>query len=87
MRGHRYLPHAALADGYRESAESWADLLRDAKRRGMRVPVLAAGDGAPPTRSAGTLRQSQILDGAIGGSQPTAVRRIAARSPGTPSGE
>jgi transposase-like protein len=36
----------ALADGYRESAGSWADLLRDCKRRGMRAPVLAAGDGA-----------------------------------------
>jgi transposase-like protein len=36
----------ALADGYRESTGSWADLLRDAKRRGMRAPVLAAGDGA-----------------------------------------
>jgi transposase-like protein len=36
----------ALSDGYRESAESWADLLRDAKRRGMRAPVLAIGDGA-----------------------------------------
>jgi transposase-like protein len=36
----------ALADGYRESTESWADLLRDAKRRGMRAPVLAIGDGA-----------------------------------------
>jgi transposase-like protein len=36
----------ALADGYRESVESWADLLRDAKRRGMGAPVLAAGDGA-----------------------------------------
>jgi transposase-like protein len=36
----------ALADGYRESAESWADLLRDCGRRGMRAPVLAAGDGA-----------------------------------------
>ncbi|MDP9843950.1 transposase-like protein [Streptosporangium lutulentum] len=36
----------ALSDGYRESAESWADLLRDAKRRGMRAPVLAMGDGA-----------------------------------------
>ena len=35
-----------LADGYRESAESWADLMRDAKRRGMRAPVLAVGDGA-----------------------------------------
>ena len=36
----------ALADGYRESTGSWADLLRDARRRGMRAPVLAVGDGA-----------------------------------------
>ena len=36
----------ALADGYRESVESWANLLRDAARRGMRAPVLAVGDGA-----------------------------------------
>jgi putative transposase len=36
----------ALADGFRESAESWADLLRDCKRRGMTAPVLAVGDGA-----------------------------------------
>jgi putative transposase len=36
----------ALADGFRESTESWADLLRDLKRRGMRAPVLAVGDGA-----------------------------------------
>ena len=36
----------ALADGFRESSESWADLLRDCKRRGMQAPVLAAGDGA-----------------------------------------
>jgi len=34
----------ALTDGYRESTESWAGLLRDAKRRGMRAPVLAMGD-------------------------------------------
>ena len=36
----------ALTDGYRESTESWADLLRDCARRGMRAPVLAIGDGA-----------------------------------------
>jgi putative transposase len=36
----------AIADGYRESTESWAELLRDLKRRGMRAPVLAVGDGA-----------------------------------------
>lgn len=36
----------AIADGYRESTDSWADLLRDLKRRGMRAPVVAVGDGA-----------------------------------------
>jgi transposase-like protein len=36
----------ALTEGYRESTGSWADLLRDCKRRGMRAPVLAVGDGA-----------------------------------------
>jgi len=36
----------ALADGYRGSTESWADLLRDCARRGMTAPVLAIGDGA-----------------------------------------
>jgi transposase-like protein len=29
-----------------ESGESWADLMRDCARRGMRAPVLAVGDGA-----------------------------------------
>lgn len=36
----------ALDDGYRESSESWADLLRSCKRRGMRSPKLVIGDGA-----------------------------------------
>jgi transposase-like protein len=36
----------ALADGFRESTESWADLLRSCRRRGMSAPVLAVGDGA-----------------------------------------
>jgi putative transposase len=36
----------AIHDGYRESTESWAFLLRDLKKRGMRAPVLAVGDGA-----------------------------------------
>ena len=36
----------ALAEGLRESTESWADLLRDCRRRGMRDPVLVVGDGA-----------------------------------------
>lgn len=36
----------AVEDGYRESTESWLSVLRDLKRRGMRAPVLAIGDGA-----------------------------------------
>lgn len=36
----------AIEDGYRESTESWASLLRDLKRRGLPAPVLAVGDGA-----------------------------------------
>jgi transposase-like protein len=42
--GHKEL--VAVGDGYRESTESWAELLRDLKRRGLRAPVLAIGDGA-----------------------------------------
>jgi len=36
----------ALTDGYRESTESWAELLRDLKARGLTAPVLATADGA-----------------------------------------
>ncbi|MBA4115884.1 MAG: IS256 family transposase [Rubrobacter sp.] len=36
----------AIEDGHRESEESWACLLRDLKKRGMRAPELAVGDGA-----------------------------------------
>lgn len=36
----------AIEDGYRESTESWATLLRDLKRRGMAAPLVAVGDGA-----------------------------------------
>jgi len=35
----------ALEEGYRESQESWASLLRDLKRRDMPAPLLAIGDG------------------------------------------
>jgi putative transposase len=42
--GHKEL--VAVGDGYRESTESWSELLRDLQRRGMRAPVLAIGDGA-----------------------------------------
>lgn len=42
--GHKEL--IAIEEGLRESAESWADLLRDCRRRGMRAPELVVGDGA-----------------------------------------
>jgi transposase-like protein len=36
----------AICDGERESTDSWAELLRDLRRRGMQAPVVAVGDGA-----------------------------------------
>jgi transposase-like protein len=37
----------AIGDGYRESKESWKDLLLDLKQRGLQAgPLLAVGDGA-----------------------------------------
>ena len=36
----------AVEDGYRESTESWAAVLRDMKRRGLNCPKLVVGDGA-----------------------------------------
>ena len=37
----------AIADGYRESAQSWREVLLDLKRRGLAIaPELASGDGA-----------------------------------------
>src|SRR5215217_8891275 len=36
-----------MLDGYRESAESWKELLLDLKQRGLTIaPKLAVGDGA-----------------------------------------
>ena len=36
----------AVQDGYREDTQSWLDLLRDLRERGMTAPELAVGDGA-----------------------------------------
>src|SRR5262245_65807326 len=37
----------AIADGYRESEQSWKELLLDCKARGLEIePSLAIGDGA-----------------------------------------
>jgi len=36
----------SISNDHRRSTESWADVLRDLRRRGMTPPVLAVGDGA-----------------------------------------
>src|SRR3954454_2879542 len=36
----------AVEDGYRESTESWAAVMRDLKERGLNEPKLVTGDGA-----------------------------------------
>lgn len=80
----------AITDGYRESTESWADLLRDLKRRGMRAPVLAVGDGAlgfwaalrevfPETRAqrCWVHKIANVLNALPKSAQPTARRMLA----------
>jgi putative transposase len=80
----------AIADGYRESTESWADLLRDLRRRGMRAPVVAVGDGAlgfwaalrdvwPNTREQRDWvhKVANVLDALPKSAQPTAKKMLA----------
>jgi putative transposase len=42
----------AVEDGYRESTESWASVMRDLKERGLNEPRLVVGDGALGTWAA-----------------------------------
>src|SRR3954469_6825254 len=42
----------AVEDGYRESTESWAAVMRDLKARGLNEPKLVIGDGALGTWAA-----------------------------------
>jgi transposase-like protein len=43
----------AVSDGYRESEQSWYELLHDVKQRGLMIaPKLATGDGALGFRKA-----------------------------------
>lgn len=81
---------AAIADGYRESTDSWADLLGDLKRRGMRAPMVAVGDGAlgfwaalrdiwPDTREQRDWvhKVASTLDALPKSAQPTAPKMLA----------
>lgn len=78
-----------MTDGYRESSEAWASLLRDCARRGMRAPVLAVGDGAlgfwnalnevfPDTRHqrCRVHKTADVLDALPKSAQPAAKRAI-----------
>ncbi|MFE7394809.1 IS256 family transposase [Streptomyces sp. NPDC057582] len=80
----------AMTDGYRESTEAWASLLRDCARRGMRAPVLAVGDGAlgfwnalaevfPDTRPqrCWVHKTANVLDSMPKSAQPVAKRALA----------
>lgn len=79
----------ALDDGYRESSEAWASLLRDCARRGMHALVLAVGDGAlgfwkalaevfPATREQRRWvhKTANILDALPKSAQPAAKRAV-----------
>lgn len=79
----------AMTDGYRESSEAWAGLLRDCARRGMRAPVLAVGDGAlgfwdalnevfPETRHqrCWVHKTANVLDALPKSAQPAAKRAV-----------
>ncbi|GAA1103779.1 IS256 family transposase [Kitasatospora arboriphila] len=79
----------AMTDGFRESSESWAALLRDCARRGMRAPVLAVGDGAlgfwkalrevfPGTREqrCWVHKTANVLDAMPKSAQPAAKKAI-----------
>lgn len=43
--GHKVMLHLAL--GNKESSENWTTFFRDMQRRGLRMPLLVVGDGAP----------------------------------------
>src|SRR3954447_20950902 len=79
----------AVEDGYRESAESWASVMRDLRDRGLDEPKLVIGDGALGTWAAlrdvfpGARRQAcwvhkiaRVLDALPKRLQPAAKKRL-----------
>src|SRR3954467_11245190 len=79
----------AVEDGYRESTESWASVMRDLKARGLNEPRLVIGDGALGTWAAlrdvfpGARRQAcwvhkiaNVLDALPKRLQPTAKQLL-----------
>jgi hypothetical protein len=68
-----------LAEGYRESAGNWGDLLRAAARRGMRAPVLAVGDGARIAMAFKLIEAAQVRWRAVNAPHLVALVRAGAR--------
>jgi putative transposase len=80
----------AIADGYRESEQSWKELLLDCKARGLEIePALAIGDGAlgfwkamrqvwdtTRERRCWVHKMANVLDKLPKGSQPKAKRML-----------
>jgi putative transposase len=73
-----------LADGFSEWAESWADLLHDCKRCGMRSPVLAVRVGGAGVLESAAERVPELPSNAAGGTRsatlPAALTQV--RAPG-----
>jgi hypothetical protein len=88
----------AVEDGYRESTDSWAEVLRDLKARGMSEPKLLTADGALglwgaaqghlPEGARATLLGSQDRERAARATQARAAARQghAARGDGSTDG-
>lgn len=76
-----------MADGHRASSRSWASLLRDCRRRGMRAPAAAVGDGAsrfnevfPETRHQRCWVHERPMSSTAFRSQPSPRRRRRSRA-------
>ena len=73
-----------VEDGYCESAESWKMVLRDLKRRGMRPPVVAIGDGGlrsgPPCATCGRRPASSATGSTSSATSSTSFRSGSSRA-------
>jgi putative transposase len=80
----------AIADGYRESTDSWADLLRDLRRRGMRARSWQSATGrsgsgrrcatygpSPSEQRDWVPKVANVLDALPKSAQPTAKKMLA----------
>jgi glycosyltransferase XagB len=80
----------AVEDGYRESTESWASVMRDLKHRGLNEPNLVIGDGALGTWAAlrdvfpGACRQACRVNASANVLEPARPEAAAVDAVGSP---